>query len=59
MKILTWEYRAKEISMPGSINDLTEKLNQAGESGWELVGFFDTPYSTHKVIIFKRPKSLK
>jgi hypothetical protein len=58
VKVIKWQYKAREMRIPGDINDFNQRLNESGELGWELVGVFSTNYSEFDVIIFKRPVGL-
>jgi hypothetical protein len=54
MKIITWEYLVKEFLSNKEINILSEKLNEFGAKGYELVAFAEIKPG-FLVIIFKRP----
>jgi hypothetical protein len=66
---MAWEYKTIRLSADVSsyrekridelLGSLDPMLNEAGESGWELVSTFDTEalgYTKFIVGIFKRPK---
>ena len=58
MKKIMWKYKVMSETQGGSLEDLEKKLNEAGERGYELVGFFETRYNLSRVIIFKKPYGL-
>ena len=58
-----WEYYTiLTISSDGMWqfgDDIKEKLNKAGEQGWELVTAIPTSDAMEPLFIFKRPMALK
>lgn len=63
---MKWEYMTLMLSASGfllggkiDVQELTDKLNERGEEGWELVSVFDTTMLEGKtrdvVAVLKRP----
>jgi len=52
--MVTWEYERLETEF-GLVRELTEKLNEFGKDGWEVIYYNETPPAKfgdkHKVIV--------
>lgn len=58
MKKIMWKYKVIVETQGGNIDDLEKKLNDMGQRGYELVGFFETRYNSSRIIVFKKPSGL-
>jgi len=59
MKTIKWEYITRTIGSDGisTTLEITDKLNQYGALGWELVSMVNLPIKMQfkLIVIFKRP----
>lgn len=53
-----WEYLMVEVNLHSvTVTASTERINNLGEQGWELVATVPNEYGSSAWLIFKRPKS--